>query len=138
MRVRAHNRKSGQAMVEFSLAFLLFLMMLVGMIEFGRGVWIYTTVAHAAREGARYAIVRGENNPIGSDALATEVKSRAVGLLPGDMTVTTTWEDPTDKKVGTFVRVYVEYPFRPIAAALILPGQSTVRVASTSQMTILN
>ncbi len=125
-------------MVEFALTFLLFLMMMVGMFEFGRAVWIYTTVAHAAREGARYAMVRGENNPISESDLATKVKERAIGLLPGDTTVTATWQDPTNKTVGTFVQVYVEYPFRPVAAALILPNQTTVRVASSSQMTILN
>ena len=49
--------RRGQSMVEFSLVFVLFITMMAGMFEFGRALWVYTTLAHATREGARYAMV---------------------------------------------------------------------------------
>ena len=44
-------------MVEFSLVLLLLLFVLFSIMEFSRAIWIYGTAAHAAKEGARFAIV---------------------------------------------------------------------------------
>jgi Flp pilus assembly protein TadG len=48
-----------QAMVEFALALPVFLMVLYGLIEASRLIFIVTTVASAAREGARYGSAGG-------------------------------------------------------------------------------
>ena len=47
----------GQALVEFALAIPIFLLLLVGLFDLGRGVFSYNTLTNAAREGARLAIV---------------------------------------------------------------------------------
>jgi hypothetical protein len=49
-------------MVEFALVAPIFFALLLGIIEAGRFIFYYETLANAAREGARYAIVHGANS----------------------------------------------------------------------------
>lgn len=60
----------GQAMVEFALVFPVFILLLVGLFDFGRVIWVNDTLATAAREAARFAIVHGANAtcPVGPPA----------------------------------------------------------------------
>lgn len=60
-----HHRARGQALVEFSLVLPIFLIMLMAVVDIGRAIWAQNSLASAAREGARYAIVHG-----GSDTTA--------------------------------------------------------------------
>jgi hypothetical protein len=55
--MKRHGR--GQALVEFALVIPLFLAIVFGIIDLGRGVWAADTAAHAASEAARFAIVHG-------------------------------------------------------------------------------
>jgi hypothetical protein len=55
------NREHAQTMVEFALVFPIVLLITYGIIEFGRMVFIYSTVASAAREAARYGAAVGKN-----------------------------------------------------------------------------
>lgn len=57
--MRARRHSLGQALVETALILPLFLAMLMGIVDMGRAVWATTSLASAAREAARYAIVRG-------------------------------------------------------------------------------
>jgi hypothetical protein len=50
-------------MVEFALVAPVFFLLLFGVIEAGRFILYYQTLANATREGARYAIVHGYNSP---------------------------------------------------------------------------
>jgi hypothetical protein len=56
------TRSSGQAMVEFALVAPMLFLLILGAIEAGRFVFYYEALNNAAREGARYAIVHGENS----------------------------------------------------------------------------
>jgi len=51
---KIHKKSRGQTMVEFALAFPVFLMLVLGIIEFGRLLVAYSSVYVAAREAARY------------------------------------------------------------------------------------
>ena len=57
------RRQLGQGMVEFSLVAPLLLVVIIGLIDFARAVEANTTVAEAARQGARQAIA----NALASD-----------------------------------------------------------------------
>jgi Flp pilus assembly protein TadG len=46
----------GQATVEFGLTIVLLLMVVIGILEFGRIVWLYNTLSNLSREIARYTI----------------------------------------------------------------------------------
>ena len=95
-RPSAREANRGNIMLEFALFFMLFLGLALGLMELGLAMWSHTTVAHAARAGARYAQVHGSAFPIdtGAGDLTVEevVRENAVGLAyKSDMTVTTTY-----------------------------------------------
>jgi Flp pilus assembly protein TadG len=147
--LRRHRRR-GATLIEFGLFFLLFLVVSFGLMEMGRGVWTFTTIAHAARAGARYAIIHGKINPIPNDGTTIEaiVKANAVGLDPADVTVITkyerydeagdTWQTGSSyNERGNVVEVKVNYPFRLVTGSLVL-SQDTIQLSSTSRMIIAN
>jgi hypothetical protein len=55
------SRSAAQAMVEFGLALPILLMVMYGLIETGRLVFMYASVVSAARQAVRYGSVTGEN-----------------------------------------------------------------------------
>ncbi len=128
----AGRDERGVEVIEFAIVSILLLILLFGVMEFGRAIWIYGTVAHTAREGARYAIVRGSES--GRTAIPIDVENY-VNLVAGGLTgltVTTTWDDPS-KDPGTIVQVRVDRVFDP---ALPLVGLGTFTLSSTSRMVI--
>jgi Flp pilus assembly protein TadG len=56
---RSRSQHRGQALVETALILPLFLVLLLGVVDMGRAVWATTSLASAAREAARFAIVHG-------------------------------------------------------------------------------
>ena len=95
-------------MVEFALAGALFFTLLLGIIEFGLAAWEKNTAASDAREGARYAIVRGITSPrvATADSVRHYIFSRSV-LDSTRMNVYTIWKP--DNKVGSTVEVSVTH-----------------------------
>ena len=53
----------GNATIEFTLVGIPLVFVLISTIEMARGMWIYHTLAYAVKEGTRYAVARGQNNP---------------------------------------------------------------------------
>jgi Flp pilus assembly protein TadG len=70
-----HNNPRGQAMVEFALVFPIFILLMVGMFDLGRVIWVNDTLATASREAARFAIVHGEKAicPVGPGPTVPQV-----------------------------------------------------------------
>lgn len=128
--MRRRNRKDqrGAYLLEFAIVAPAFVFLLFGIMEFGRAIWAYSSVAHAAREGVRFAIVRGQESSQSATAndVQTYVRSRA-GLSP--VQVTTTWQP--DNKPGSVVQVKVDYSFQPT-----LPFIPSISLTSTSKMVI--
>src|SRR5687767_3614651 len=120
---------SGGTMVEFALVSLMFFMILLGIAEFAMANWAKASVADAAREGTRYAIVRGANS--GQSVTAAQIQTYVQGrssLRP--ITVTTVW-DP-NSIAGSTVSVTVSYNFRRVG--LMIP---TKTLSSTSKMVMV-
>ena len=153
--MKENNKQSGAVIVEFSLVFMLFLVVSIGLFEMGRMMWIYTTLSHAARQGARFAMVRGAEvySPPMSTATNLEitqvVRRNAIGLVASDVTVTPTWKgDTADPEVpwdgaggsrigGSFVVVRVRYPMRFITGNVFIGGSDGgLTLGSVSSMTI--
>lgn len=57
MKVRKSER--GSTMIETAFALTALLTVLFGIVDFGRALYTYSFVTHLARQGARWAIVRG-------------------------------------------------------------------------------
>jgi TadE-like protein len=53
------RRQRGQGLVEFAVVLPVFLMMLFGIVDFGRVVWATNSLTNAATEATRFAIVHG-------------------------------------------------------------------------------
>ncbi len=60
------SRRAGTSLVEFSVVALLSVLMLLFIVEMGRMLLVYTTVANAARAGLRYAVVHGSTRTAGN------------------------------------------------------------------------
>lgn len=98
--------RRGQALVEFALILPAFLLLVVGMIEFGAVMHDYITVAEAARAGARLAILV----PAPSDtAVIAAAKSAAPSIDPAKLTVTVS-PGLGGRTTGQPVTVTVSYP----------------------------
>jgi hypothetical protein len=102
---RGRRRGVGQALAEFALVVPLFMVMLVGVFEFGRAIYYTQVVTNAAREGARYAIVHGSgsylltigpmlngpsDDPTGRHVVAV-VESYATGIDPSALDIMVCW-----------------------------------------------
>lgn len=63
---KTSKNSKGQALVEMALVLFLLLLLVLGIFEFGRAMYIKNTLAHSARAGARAAVVTydiiNENN----------------------------------------------------------------------------
>lgn len=55
-KTKAHRSQKGAELVELALILPLFLLLLIGIIEFGRAYNVYENVIHATREGVRAAV----------------------------------------------------------------------------------
>lgn len=135
MSTTKRQRRRGAAIVEFALGFMFFLVLVIGLMEVGRAVWAYTTVAQATRQGARYAITHGSANPATADQIKAVVAANAIGLDAKRLTVDTTWS-PANQR-GAIVQVQVHYKLDLVAAPLIVK-QNTLTLGSSSNMIVAN
>ena len=74
----------GQALVEFSLTILIFVLLVVALFDVGRAVFSYNALTNATREGARLAIV---NQDVPSIRTRTVAQSSGAVAAPGDVSV---------------------------------------------------
>ena len=121
--------RRGQALVEFAIGLTVLLLLVFGVVDLGRAVFAYNSIAHCAREGTRYAIVHGSQStapvgPAANDAsLESWVRRFATGLQAARLTVTSTWQGAsgaTSNDPGSIVTVVVGYNFQP-ATLFFLP-----------------
>jgi Flp pilus assembly protein TadG len=110
-----------------------------GIIDFGRAMYTYSSVAELARQGARWAIVRGSGCTVLDSCNATSaevqtyVQSLSLGMMnTSNITAVATWPNNNCKSTGCPVLVTVKYPFSFITG--VLPG--AFPMASSSQMVI--
>jgi Flp pilus assembly protein TadG len=87
LRRSRRTRDRGQALVEFSLALIPFLLILMGIADLGRGIYTSNGVSEAAREIARTTAVHlcasGVTCTLGTSAETTATISTQKGMVPG-------------------------------------------------------
>src|ERR1700683_692361 len=83
------RRGRGNATIEFTLVGIPLVFVLISTIEMARGMWIYHTLASAVKEGTRYAVARGQNNPTPTtyQNVCNAIVQAGTGLLPQDLTL---------------------------------------------------
>jgi len=142
--VRSAQR--GQALVEFSLAVIPFLILLMAIFDLGRGIYMMNGTSEAAREISRVTIVHHGANAgnLGFSADTTAVIEAQRKLIPGldiDPAVDITCVDELDQPVVGlctpkihFIKVHVTAEFEPITPLVSAFGSHTFE--STSRMQI--
>ena len=149
------SRKSnrGATLVEFAMVLPLFLLLLFGIIEFGRYFFVQHTVQFATREGTRLALVGGtlvgaDGKPMTRTAsIIKEIKDNAsLAINPAEISIsifqiTATYSDP-DKwedmqnagDPGAFMRVRTRHTYRfftPLIGNFFTGGASTIQAEAT-------
>jgi len=123
MKLRGRPLRRGATMLELAFVLPAMLLLIVGAVELGRGVWTYTTLAHAVQEGARLAAVE---ESVDLDRMAARVADAAVGLDAERLEVTLTEQtEPADS-----LEIAVRYPFDFIAGSLFGAGDGIVLESS--------
>jgi hypothetical protein len=138
----------GQALVETALVLPLLLLLIVGLFDVGRAVWLSNTLATAVREGSRYGVVHGalSGAPTGpgsatytppdtDTAITAHVRSYATGV-PDSLTVKSTWPDGNANR-GSRIVVSASFPFTPILSQVFLGGGLGITLQSSSTLVIV-
>ena len=134
-----HRGDRAQAIVEFAFVLPIFLLAVTGLLDVARAVWQENTLAYAAREGSRYAIVHGAGGnprvgPISSTLnptvfntgnIVTVVRNAAIGVAGVNVTV-----DYPDNGNNRNQRVNVD------ATAQFVPLPSYYLLGSAFQITL--
>jgi Flp pilus assembly protein TadG len=131
--LNAVKNTRAQGIVEFALVLPLFIMVVMGIVDFGMGLRAYVMVNNSSREGARYAIICPST--VNDDAIKTRVADYSTGLVTtGNVYVT--WQTPSQRcKSGDFVKVEAttNYNFiTPLSA--FLPGPLRLTASSTMRV----
>jgi Flp pilus assembly protein TadG len=111
--------------VEFAIVVSVLMLLILSMLDMGRAVYAYSTVANAAREGARYGTI----SPSDSAGITARAQAAAVALDPSQLTVNVDW--PTSDTV----RVQVSYNFQLLTPLVSdAAGMGAISLASTATM----
>jgi Flp pilus assembly protein TadG len=138
MRRLLQRRDRGQTIVEFALILPIFILVLVGIVDFGRAVYASSTIQNAAREAVRVAIVDQNVTVIETEAIEQAV---ALDIGAADVDVTFLDDDYTSgpcsatPDVGCIVEVEVRYAYT--AATPILGNiVGTINMSGSSRQPI--
>ena len=151
---RRNTLRRGSAIVEFTLAGIASITVLISTFQLSMGMWNYHTLAYKVHEGTRYIAVHGVSctKPGNSCAvtvgtLANRINSIGVGIPSGSVDVTlttesgavtscaplsscftntTVWPPSTnnDNRIGRLVTISANYHFRS-ALFFFWPGQGS-------------
>jgi Flp pilus assembly protein TadG len=145
MRIHNPSRRSGATAVEMALITPVFFLLLFGLFIGGLGIFRYNQVAHLAREGARHAVVKGQDYhreihlPAATEQSIFEnaVRPSSFTLDPARLTCTVTWDksnapktvNPDLSSTTNYVIVTVTYQWIPENS--VFPA---ITLTSTSKM----
>jgi len=144
---RFRDDERAQALVEFALVMPIFLLLVTGIFDVARAVWQENTLAYAAREGTRYAIVHGASgnpivgpcsvclNPVSNNLanVTSAVTTAAVGVYNIDVTID--YPDGGNNR-NNRVSVDVSAPFVPLPSQYLLGGTFQINLRGGSMLVI--
>ncbi len=155
------GRQSAQALTEFALILPVLVLILLGVVDFGRVFYYWTSMANAAREGARYATTHPTAITASCKGDPSNIKYRVkqeagTTMVLADSNIAVYWVDsstgtktdaaancnplPGDQRIyqnPNAVRVDVNYDFRAITPVISnFWGGGGLRIASSATMVI--
>ena len=146
--MRRGAREAGQGLVEFSLTIIVFLVILMGVIDFGMAIYKFNGVSQAARELARVtsvhpcAVAGALTCSPGASAETQEVLATQKNLVPGLTDPVFTCVDGSGNPVtpnpcdfsSDSIQVEITAPYRPVTPLLGLTGTWTMKGSSSAQI----
>lgn len=154
----SHGDSRGQSLVETALVLPIFILMLLGLFDFGRAIYAWNTIGNAAREGGRVATVNQIETSPGCDrskpitSLATPAYSikacaaaAAIALDVDQGDVTIAYANPPTQpglgcestlSLGCTVDVTVETTWQPISFWVRWIIGDSITMRHSSQTTI--
>jgi hypothetical protein len=144
----------GSSVVEFALTLPIFIILVIGIIEFGMYFFVQHTLQYATREGMRLALVgRTINNPSGTpmsreDSIITTIRNNAALAVKPASSVTVSiypvsssftdpagWETQQDAgDAGQYMRVRSRYNYRfftPLIGGFFSGGGIVIQAEGT-------
>lgn len=146
IRSRRRDGDRGQALVEFSLVLIPFLIVLMGILDLSRAIYMMNGTAEAAREIARVTAVHpyAACCDLGSSADAQSIVEVQRKLVPGlqiapstDITcvaIDDTTVPDDECSPGHFIRVSVTAPFTPVTPLAGMFGSHTFGSVSRTEV----
>ena len=137
-RRRFARLEGGQSLVEFALMLPAIVLIILVLFDVASAAWQENTLAYAAREGTRYAIVHGSAAPSpawpdNDQAVKDVVRNAATGVH--GVTVTVTWPDGCyDRQCR--VAVDATAPFVPLPSQYLLGGAFQLTLKGGSMLVI--
>ena len=115
---RKHRR--GAAAVEFAIIAPVFFLLILGMIEIGRGVMVQQIITNASREGARLAVLPGTTSQEVIERVDGILNSSGIsGAITEILNESGSPMTPQDIAYGEVLKVVVTVPFSSVSW---LPG----------------
>jgi Flp pilus assembly protein TadG len=150
MRPNRRNRRCGSSTLEFTLVGIPLMFVLISTFEMARGMWNYHTIAHAVKEGTRYASVHGVNCASSPNTctvtigqITQKIVDAGIGLPTNQLRLTftsqsgsvsnfannllanaTVWPPAPGNVVGSSITITATYPFTS-AISMFWPGAGT-------------
>jgi Flp pilus assembly protein TadG len=149
----------GSTVVEFALAGIPLLFILISIFELSRGLWIYHSLGYAVREGVRYASFHGKGcafpktcsvtvgqiaaviqsaGLLDQDAvtmtLTTATGGTTSGTMSSQLASTTVWPPSGANTPGQHVKIAVKYPYQSFLGILWngASGSQTIYLSASS------
>jgi Flp pilus assembly protein TadG len=104
------KRRRGAAAVEFAIVLPVFVILVFGMIEYGRMVMVQQVITNASREGARRAVLDGATTTSVQSAVTSYLTNASVN---GGSTAVS--PNPTTAASGDPITVTVSIPFSSVS-----------------------
>jgi Flp pilus assembly protein TadG len=146
---RKSRRQRGQSLVEFAFALPIFLLLVLGIVDFGMGLKTWISITNAARESARYGAVYcasgngdldGDNDMDEDDVILRAINTATgLGLEDSNVTVSDNCEGGSSTE-SLVVEIEYEYDLiTPLAGMLSILGggiPDSITLNTTADMRI--
>lgn len=128
---RSFRKQRGAAAVEFAIVAPIFILLLFGMIEYGRMVMVQQMLTNATREGARRAVLDGTSVQNVKDTVKDYLTSGNITVNDSEITVS---PDPSAAGFGDPVTVSLSVPFSRVSW---LPSPMYLQGASMAASSVM-
>jgi Flp pilus assembly protein TadG len=133
---RAANRgarRHGAALVEVALTLPIFLLLVLGILEYGRYMFVKNVVEHAVREGARYAVVHTYDKETADveafvqtrvSGIGTSLQGMEIEVFEANPTTGAEVDDWKNAAFGEMIAVRIHGDYLPVIRGLLFLPES--------------